>query len=100
MQFEKRLRRDRLLLAPVNHGDGGRIIPMSAAAETGVSLACPRWVASIASLVMKLPSTICCALQRRQAIEELEALDDSTLTDIGISRGQIRSVVRRGVQHG
>ncbi len=31
--------------------------------------------------------------QRRRAIAELEAMDDATLRDIGIYRGDIRSVV-------
>ena len=31
--------------------------------------------------------------QRRQAIAELEAMDDATLRDIGIYRGDIRNVV-------
>jgi uncharacterized protein YjiS (DUF1127 family) len=100
MQLEKVLPRDRFLLTLANHGEVGRRLPMSATAQNDASLARRRWIASIASPLLNLPSRICRALETRQAIEELEALDDGTLADIGISRCQIRSVARHGVQRG
>jgi uncharacterized protein YjiS (DUF1127 family) len=52
-------------------------------------------VSSIALLVGQFRSWMRCRRERRLAIAELQALDDRSLRDIGISRGDIAYIVRR-----
>jgi uncharacterized protein YjiS (DUF1127 family) len=55
-----------------------------------------RSAVSIASLIRQFRSRMRGGRERRLAIAELQALDDRSLRDIGISRSDIAYIVRRG----
>jgi uncharacterized protein YjiS (DUF1127 family) len=56
----------------------------------------PGWNASIASLWGKFRSRLGRQLARRVTIAELRALDDRSLRDVGLCRGDIEHIARRG----
>jgi uncharacterized protein YjiS (DUF1127 family) len=56
----------------------------------------PRWSASIMSLAAEFRSGMRRQLDRRPAISDLRTLDDQTLKNIGLSRGDIESFASRG----
>ena len=50
------------------------------------------------SLIEKLATTLHGRWVRRTAVDDLSALSDRTLKDLGIHRSQIRSIVEEGLQ--
>jgi uncharacterized protein YjiS (DUF1127 family) len=56
----------------------------------------PGWSAPIVSLWVELRSRISRQRARRLAITELSALDDRSLRDIGLCRGDIEHIARHG----
>jgi uncharacterized protein YjiS (DUF1127 family) len=57
------------------------------------------WSSRIAVRLAGLRSALWRGWQQRRAIEALEALDDRTLRDIGLSRPQIAHAIRHGNLH-
>jgi uncharacterized protein YjiS (DUF1127 family) len=56
-----------------------------------------RWLKRLFSALAKARSALQSELRARRDAAELESMDDRMLRDIGISRGEINSVVRRPV---
>lgn len=54
-----------------------------------------RWIARVLATVLKLGPALQATLRARRAAAALASMDDHMLQDIGISRGEIESVVRR-----
>ena len=55
-----------------------------------------RWSAGLFSLPARLWSKLMEANEQRRATAALEALDDRTLKDMGLSRNEIHHVVKHG----
>jgi uncharacterized protein YjiS (DUF1127 family) len=54
------------------------------------------WYAAISTPAIALLSKLRQVRERRRAIAELQNLDDRSLRDIGICRGEIENLIRRG----
>ena len=61
-------------------------------------LARPSWRTAISAPAMRLLSKIRETYARQQAVAELQAMDDRSLRDMGISRADISSIARHGVR--
>ena len=55
-----------------------------------------RWTSGLFSLPARLWSKLVEAHERRRSTAALEALDDRTLKDMGLTRNEIHHVVRHG----
>jgi uncharacterized protein YjiS (DUF1127 family) len=56
-----------------------------------------RWLRLLALRGTRFARRVAAERQRRKAIRQLKGLDDRTLRDIGVHRGEIEFVVRNGV---
>jgi uncharacterized protein YjiS (DUF1127 family) len=57
-----------------------------------------RWVRVLALRGVRLVRSLAAERSRRRAIFELQRFDDRTLADMGVTRGEIESAVRRTAQ--
>jgi len=77
--------------------------PQSLYAVHGISIgrrprSRPHWTTFLAAILSKLTASLKAELRVRRAIAELAGMDDRMLRDIGISRSEIDSAVRRPPQ--
>ena len=54
-----------------------------------------RWVRSLSAILSRLTTSFKAALRARRATAELAEMDDRMLRDMGISRSEIETAVRR-----
>ena len=91
-QFEQPQRRQAVMRPSFERDDPTSLMSMGTVPPWGSS----RWSAGLFSLPARLWSKLMEANEQRRATAALEALDDRTLKDMGLSRNEIHHVVKHG----
>jgi uncharacterized protein YjiS (DUF1127 family) len=91
-QVEQPQRRQAVMRPSFERDDPTSLMSLGTVPPWGSS----RWSAGLFSLPAKLWSKLLEANEQRRATAALEALDDRTLKDMGLSRNEIHHVVKHG----